>query len=265
MTAAELLADCAAREIILTAQEDRLEIDAPEAELTPDLLARLQAHKPELLEILAPEPPAAGYDFRISESAPSILRIPLTPAERTERPADLQPQADAQPEADAPADLAAEWIERTGPDGRLIIERTDAGPGWDDAIDPPTPCDGCGGIVRWIDAAGGLHCPACSPPRTADRLRRLAAELRARYRPHAHVRDDAAKHPAAPAPWRLPPWPPVVPAEILADPVPECRECGRPRVIPGQPGRPVGLCYPCWLKESAGCENAPGTNAKAIR
>ena len=194
----------------------------------------VQAHE-------VPEAPASGCD-------------PPTPAPApwSESPAELQPQADP--------DLAVEWIERTGLDGRLVIERADAGPGWDEAIDPPPPCEQCGGIVRWIDAAGGLHCPTCNPSQTADRLRRLASEARARYRSAPQA--DAGGDPQAPAPWRLPPWPPVVDPRIIADPVPECRECGRPRVIPGQPGRPVGLCYPCWLK--ANRKNAPGTNAKAV-
>ncbi len=95
----------------------------------------------------------------------------------------------------------------------------------------------------------------CDPPTPAPRDERPADLQR---QAHADARGD----PHAPAPWRLPPWPPVVDPRIIADPVPECRECGRPRVIPGQPGRPVGLCYPCWLK--ANRENAPGTNAKAV-
>ena len=50
-----------------------------------------------------------------------------------------------------------------------------------------------------------------------------------------------------PAPWKLPPWPPVVPAEIIADPIPTCCDCGTGRVNPGQPGRIDGLCFSCWM------------------
>jgi len=226
VTAAELLADCTAREIILTVRGDRLEIDAPEVELTPELMARLQAHKPELLEILQPEPHATDSD----SPAPA-------------------------PQQEQPADPAAEWLERTAPNGRQVTERADAGAGWDDAIDPAPPCEKCGGILRWIDAAGGMHCPTCSPSRTADRLRRLANQARARYRVDRQAIPSG--DPRAPAPWRLPPWPPVVPDEILADPIPDCRDCSRPRVISGQPGRPAG---PCYRRESARCENAPRTS-----
>jgi len=52
--------------------------------------------------------------------------------------------------------------------------------------------------------------------------------------------------PADPAPWQLPPWPPAVPSEILAAPVPTCNGCGRRAVVCGQPGRPLGLCFSCW-------------------
>jgi hypothetical protein len=50
---ADLLADCEAHGIRLApAHGDGLDIDAPQDNLTPDLLARLKAHKAELLAIL---------------------------------------------------------------------------------------------------------------------------------------------------------------------------------------------------------------------
>ena len=51
--------------------------------------------------------------------------------------------------------------------------------------------------------------------------------------------------PPARSGWMLPPWPPVVPDSILADPPTPCSNCGRP-VICGQPGREAGLCFDCW-------------------
>ncbi len=49
-TLADLLADCDAHGIRLAlADGGGLEIDAPQDALTPDLLARLKAHKAELL------------------------------------------------------------------------------------------------------------------------------------------------------------------------------------------------------------------------
>lgn len=53
-----------------------------------------------------------------------------------------------------------------------------------------------------------------------------------------------------PGGWILPPWPPVVPDSILAAPVPTCSNCGRLRVVGGQPGRPSGLCFRCWGKRN---------------
>jgi len=64
----KLLADCEAHSIRLTfADGGGLEIDAPRAALTPDLLARLKTHKTDLLAMLRPAPevapPAATADI----------------------------------------------------------------------------------------------------------------------------------------------------------------------------------------------------------
>jgi hypothetical protein len=54
-TLAHLLADCEARGIrLLPSGDGRLTIEAPEAELTADLLAGLKIHKAELLRLLTP-------------------------------------------------------------------------------------------------------------------------------------------------------------------------------------------------------------------
>ena len=47
-------------------------------------------------------------------------------------------------------------------------------------------------------------------------------------------------------------WPPVVPDGILAAPVRLCADCGRRGVVPGQPGRPSGLCFECWICSQKG-------------
>jgi hypothetical protein len=53
----ELLADCDARGIQLhPAGDGGLTIDAPQAALTPDIVARLKTHKAELLALLRPAP-----------------------------------------------------------------------------------------------------------------------------------------------------------------------------------------------------------------
>jgi len=54
---AELLADCDARGIRLhPAGDGGLTIDAPQEALAPDMMARLKAHKAELLALLRPVP-----------------------------------------------------------------------------------------------------------------------------------------------------------------------------------------------------------------
>jgi len=55
---ADLLAECSVRGIRLgLAGESGLTVDAPQAALTPDLLARLKTHKAELLATLRPPSP----------------------------------------------------------------------------------------------------------------------------------------------------------------------------------------------------------------
>ena len=68
---ANLLADCDAHGIrLLLADDGGLTIDAPQDALTPDLLDRLKAHKPELLTLLL-----RASDFDI-DSAPDAEPAP---------------------------------------------------------------------------------------------------------------------------------------------------------------------------------------------
>src|SRR5262245_36664425 len=54
MSADELLTNCQQAGIILSAQGDILEVDAPRGVLTPELRSQLAHHKAELLEALRP-------------------------------------------------------------------------------------------------------------------------------------------------------------------------------------------------------------------
>ena len=56
-TAVELLSFCWSRNVVLTPIGHRLKVDAPEAELTPDLVNRLRLNKTELLTLLQPGKP----------------------------------------------------------------------------------------------------------------------------------------------------------------------------------------------------------------
>jgi len=69
MTLADLLTDLAARGVILTAEDDKLIIDAPHGVITSELRERLAEWKPALLDYL-------GRAARGTE--PETLRIPLS-------------------------------------------------------------------------------------------------------------------------------------------------------------------------------------------
>jgi len=62
MTAAELLRECLAMDIVLLPHGDQLDIDAPQGVLTTELKARLREHKAELL-VLLPSPAATPIDL----------------------------------------------------------------------------------------------------------------------------------------------------------------------------------------------------------
>jgi hypothetical protein len=130
---------------------------------------------------------------------------------------------------------ASEWTERETAYG-WTYERADAA--GLDIVDIPAPCPECGGIAFWFDLAGGAHCEACSPPKSSTKsLRERAAES---HQLHSVTRTPDHQ----PSTVR-------VPSEIIADPIPICRDCQRRPVVSGQPGRPAGLCYECWTLEQA--------------
>ena len=145
-TAAELLTDIQARGIELQPHGAALRF-RPRDKVTPALLARLQAHKPELLRLLAGCPQA------------------------------LQPLGADGPQ-DEPGDGdATGWIERATAAGWELV-RTDFA---DAEIHDLQPCPVCGCLERWQDNGGGWHCEACSPRTAGPWLRELAQRLRERY------------------------------------------------------------------------------------
>lgn len=134
---------------------------------------------------------------------------------------------------------ALDWQEYLDADGGRCLVRSDAA-GLE--IIDVEPCPRCHGIERWQDLPGNWHCERCEPRTQATLLRQRGAELARCCLPVPQVG-------VQPQPVTVPrTWPPVVPPEIIAAPVPNCNACGRAAVIPGQPGRPAGLCFDCWSK-----------------
>jgi hypothetical protein len=184
---------------------------------------RLQRLDNGQLDVDAPEKLlTADLLARLREHKPELLTI-------------LAGDPQEQPETDA-----AGWLERIDANGRTSWTRADVAAL--EVIDFPTPCEVCGAFDRWQDLRGGWHCARCEPRKTGPRLRKLAYQLRWQYgisAPDLQPRTDNRPKGRQ--------WPPVVPDNIAADPYPACSDCGRP-VIPGQPGRPAGLCVNCWMK-----------------
>lgn len=143
----DLLVDCEAHGIRLgLAGDSGLTIDAPQAALTPDLLARLKTHKAELLTMLRP--------------ASDKIDIDLTKEPSGEPAADVSWRAlfELSP---TPAEL--------GPDS------------WPaDCIDPDevTPCPNCGTLELWQTLAGNWRCQRCDAPTSAWRGAQKAEQLK---------------------------------------------------------------------------------------
>jgi len=158
MSAAELLSDLSRLGIQLEADGERLRY-FPRSALTPDLLARLKAYKPDLLAMLRPAPDVMD-DLRAAETR----------------------WIDESPDCDLATEPIAEPI---GPDGWPV-----------DCIDPNelTPCPNCGTLELWQSVAGDLfgltpgqwRCMRCDPPTAARRL----AEAAERFRRRAHRRTN---------------------------------------------------------------------------
>jgi hypothetical protein len=175
MTAAELLAECHAKKIILQAHDGHLDIDAPGDALTPALLARLQAHKPELLAMLAGGPQDVPGDAGPVMVASSLADVDPQPQDL---PGGDRHGADGTQDA-GPSDIDAnDWQELTGSDGRRCLVRSDVA---DCEVVDLQPCPVCGCLLAWWDLMGGRHCEACSPRTAGPRLRELAQRLRERY------------------------------------------------------------------------------------
>ena len=51
---------------------------------------------------------------------------------------------------------------------------------WDDAIEPPDPCAGCGGLLSWWNALEDQRCLACDPPAAGIRALEKAEGIRRR-------------------------------------------------------------------------------------
>ena len=64
MSAYEVMTECQARDVRLSGANGSLTYDAPQGALSPDLLALLKAHKPEILVALAYKVDAEAEDLR---------------------------------------------------------------------------------------------------------------------------------------------------------------------------------------------------------
>jgi hypothetical protein len=209
MTTARLRTDLHALGVTLAADGDRLRF-CPRDKVTPELLQRLRTHKAELLGMLQPGDIGDGDETHPSPGKTGVV----SPAV----PHVLQPGT-----ADAPQPWPSDGTGYAGP----------VMPG-DDSQDGGPSVTPSGDALPQDLQAQDINCDAARVTTTDP------SNLQAR--PTATVDRTSSR------PNDSPPWPPTVPGSILADRIPACSKCGRCAVVPGQPGRPAGLCFACWGK-----------------
>jgi len=141
MTAAALLGDLRTRGVAFSIDGGKLIIDAPRGVLAEADVARLRAHKPELLALLQ--------------------TAPASHAEAVEWLADPQQQPEAHDTADAFHDSPTAL--------------------WEAAEEPGDGCPRCGSLAAWWSPLDTRRCLNCEPPRPdADAIRAKAARIRQR-------------------------------------------------------------------------------------
>ena len=196
---AALIAECESLGVVLTAAGDRLNVDGSRSVVTDELVGRLRANKSGLLAVLGTEPSSD------QEEPPPSLPNPA-PCPTCGCPAFWQDvggrlhcgECEPVPAAGAVGRFrhimlpeGEEWEcadENWNPVPDLdtvppALAANHAADTWDDAVEPPEPCDTCGGIDCWWDAVDGVHCSRCEPvtPKANDRRKR-AKRLRAAAR-----------------------------------------------------------------------------------
>lgn len=210
MNAAELLAECHTRDIILHPNGGQLDIDAPAGALTDELLQRMRDAKPELLAILRSdaealqaqrEAEAEREAIQWCETGPAheveaALREAIDGFEKLYRGDAKQDLAAAAPRPRSAVPVAVEWP--TVAD--RWVDYPEAGKA-DEVIDPPDPCPECGTLELWQTLAGNWRCLRCDPPKKSRQLMRRAAHLREGYDAFASRKETSVQRRRAISPF----------------------------------------------------------------
>ena len=156
MTAVEVIHELNRRHIQVGVEGDRLWC-SPASELTPDLIERIQSVKSDLIAIL---------DTARGQGDSTTIRCPWCSSTM------LIDGLEGRLWCDDCERVA--WQEFS--DGSIV--RADQLEVEQERVDPPEPCNHCGGQEMWQTLARNWRCSRCDPPTAAGRLRKLAARLR---------------------------------------------------------------------------------------
>jgi TubC N-terminal docking domain len=209
MNMSTLLSDLARRGIQLEAHGDKLRFFPPSA-LTPDLLERLKAHKPEVMEYLqdldAERQAICWYETAPAEEVDEALQVALA-GWSFKSDSGAAPGADICPWCNSTLgddeDSTGRWcgacrrlvwwyatpdrivnvklltldfpdLDPLNPHATLEAIRRLPKP----AVVPPNDCPHCGSWDWWQNLCGDWRCRVCHPTDVSDRVRQQAAEQR---------------------------------------------------------------------------------------
>lgn len=178
---ADLLADCDSHGIRLAlADGGGLAIDAPKDALTPELLARLKAHKADLLPMLRPAAELGtcedcGQSLTETPTFDGFLNLECPGCDRC---FGCRPST---------GEIAARFA--VAPEKAITVSDDES-----QVIGEVVPCPDCGSLELWQSAAGNLfglthgrwRCMKCDPPTAAQRLPEAADRIRRRANQRAN-------------------------------------------------------------------------------
>ena len=141
MSIAELLAELEKRSVHLEVHANKLRFH-PQSAVPSELVEQLKIHKDELMAFLEAQ------------------------------------QADTEPATVEINDPFRNWIETSGDGQSSGIVHPDHLE--DQYIDPPDPCEKCGGLMFWWNVFNQQRCMRCEPPKEAIRLLKFKHRIQRR-------------------------------------------------------------------------------------
>jgi len=200
MTALDVLSTIRQAGGSFAVEDGGLRIVVPRGLLTAEQREVLAGSKADLVRLLAPDADPERAAIRWLESlTPTEAAVVVETASREWAElvdADHNLGAWAEQQLSKPCEQSEQSEQRV--DHILAV---DADATWEQAVEPPSPCQRCGSLEVWWDGKGGTHCIACEPMARAQRIHDRAVRLRAKPTLLLSVKDRGKQAPKPKAEW----------------------------------------------------------------